>query len=115
MKNQLLSQVVRVYIGEQDQFHGGPLYAAIVGKFREIGIAGVTVFHGVEGYGSHGQLHTTRFENFFQGLPIVIEAVDIPDRVARALLVLDELIVDGLVTVHDVSATRYIKDQKPDH
>ena len=112
MRNQSKAQVLRVYIGEQDQYHGGPLYASIVGKLKDLGIAGVTVIHGTEGYGVHRQLHTVRFENLFVDLPILIEAVDIEERITIAVAALDEMIVEGLVTIQDVTAIRYIKDPK---
>lgn len=110
MKIKTQAQVVRVYVGEQDTWHGTPLYAAIVGRLKEIGIAGVTVMHGVEGYGAHGKMHTARFEVLFQGLPIVVEAVDVPDRIRLALGALDEMVTEGLVTVSDVQAIRYTVD-----
>ena len=114
MRTQSKAQLLRVYVGEEDQLHGGPLYVAVVGKLKELGIAGVTVFHGIEGFGSHGQLHTIRFENLFQELPIVIEAVDIEERITFAQAALDEILVEGLYIVQDVTATRFIKDPKPD-
>jgi len=46
MKTQYSAQILKVYVGEGDQYHGGPLYAALVVRLREAGIAGVTVLHG---------------------------------------------------------------------
>ncbi len=46
----------------------------------------------------------------FNGLPIVIDAVDTPERIAAALPILDEIVQDGLVTLSDVQAIRYRKD-----
>jgi PII-like signaling protein len=103
------ARVLRDYIGEQDQYKGGPLYAAIVKRFKDVGVAGVTVLHGIEGYGAHRQLHTQRLEVLFQGLPIVIEAIDTPDQIAIVLPVLDEMLTEGLVTYHDAEAIRYLK------
>jgi PII-like signaling protein len=112
MTNRLQAQVLSIYIGEQDSWHGGPLYAAIVARFRQAEIAGVTVLHGIEGYGGHRAIHTQRIEVLFQGLPVVVEAVDTPDRIATALAILDEMLIEGLVTVHDVTAIRYNKEPK---
>lgn len=109
MKQELQAQVLRVYVGEDDRWHGGLLYPALVEKLREAGIAGVTVVRGLEGYGAHAKLHTARIEVLFQGLPIVIEAVDIPERIAAALPLMDEMLAEALVTVHDVAAIRYTK------
>lgn len=114
MKQTTKAQMLRVYMGEQDHSHGGLLYPAVVARLRELGVAGVTVLHGVEGYGAHGKLHTARFENLFTDLPIVVEAVDIPERIALAAAALDELIAEGLVTISDVTAIRYTKDPHQD-
>ena len=110
MKQQTKAQELTIYIGESDHWKGSPLYAVIVNKLKEIGVAGVTVLHGVEGFGSSGKLHTDRFEVLFQQMPVVIHAVDAPERIAVALAVLDELLTEALVTVQDVQAIRYIKD-----
>jgi len=112
MKQQISAQVLTIYIGESDHYKGGPLYAAVVARLKENGIAGVTVLHGIEGFGAHGQLHTARFEVLFQGLPILIQAVDIPERITTVLALLDEMLTEALVTVHDVQAIRYMKDPK---
>lgn len=109
MKVKSAAKVLRVYIGEQDHHKGGPLYAAIVASLKEAGIAGVSVFHGIEGYGAHRELHTQRLEVLFQGLPIVVEAVDSPEQIDHALEVLDDILTEALVTVTDVAATRYLK------
>ncbi len=109
MKENINAQVLTVYIGESDHWKGGPLYAAIVDQLKDIGIAGVTVFHGVEGFGTSGKLHTSRFEVLFQHLPIVVQAVDIPDNIQRALDILDGMLTEATVTVQDVRAIHYTK------
>jgi PII-like signaling protein len=110
MKSESTVQVMRIYVGEQDNWHGKPLYAAIVIRLKECGIAGVTVFRGVEGYGSHHTVHTARIEVLFQGLPMVIEAVDLVERIVCARQVIDEMVTEGLVTIHDAHAITYAKD-----
>ncbi len=107
MRRQSKAQVLTVYVGEQDTWHGKPLYAAIVTRLKEAGIAGVTVLRGVEGYGAHHKIHTARIEVLFQGLPILIEAVDLEERIQAALPLLDDMLTEGLVTVTDVTAITY--------
>jgi uncharacterized protein len=107
MKHEFEAQVLSIYIGEDDKWHTGLLYPAVVERLKEQGIAGVTVLHGMEGFGAHAKLHTMRFEVLFQGLPILIEAVDTPEKIAAVLPILDEMINEGLVTVFDVHAIRY--------
>ncbi len=112
MRQQVQAQVLTIYVGDDDKWHGGLLYPAIVARLKEIGIAGVTVLHGMEGFGANAQLHTDRFDVMFRGLPVVITAVDVRERIARALPALEEMIEEGLVTVQDAHAIRFNKDPR---
>jgi PII-like signaling protein len=47
----------RSHISEADRDGGRPLYEAIVAKRRELKIAGVTVFRGLEGNGETAEMH----------------------------------------------------------
>lgn len=109
MRQTYSAQALTVYVSEDDHWHGEPLYAALVDRLNRAGLDGVTVFHGIEGYGAHHRVHTERIEALFQGLPIVVRAVDAPDKIAAALPLLDEMLTEALVTVHDVQAIRYTK------
>ncbi len=48
MKQEYAAQRLTIYLSERDQWRGGPLYAALVARLHEAGIAGVTVLHGIE-------------------------------------------------------------------
>jgi PII-like signaling protein len=98
---------VTIYVNSSDQWHGKPLYSAIVQLCQEQGIAGATVIRCVEGYGSHRQLHTTRFLELTQNLPVRIEIVDRSERIEPFLNLLDPMIGEGLVTIQNVHIRRY--------
>jgi len=53
------SDTLRIYIGESDTWHGKPLHMAILLMAREKGMAGATVFKGVEGFGANSRIHTS--------------------------------------------------------
>ncbi|MDR3709650.1 MAG: DUF190 domain-containing protein [Capsulimonadaceae bacterium] len=106
------ARVLRIYVGDQDQYRGGPLHAALVKGLRAIGLEEITVLHGVEGYGGHRELHTQRIEVLFQGLPVVIEAIDSPEQIELAQAVIDEILTEGLVVTCDVESVRYVKDSQ---
>jgi uncharacterized protein len=53
-------KLLRLYVSEQDQYHGKPLYEAIVARCQELRLAGVTVFRGLEGFGESSELHRQR-------------------------------------------------------
>lgn len=107
MKIEGEAQLVRVYIGENDTWHGKPLFEAIVLRAREEGLAGATVFRGMEGYGASSRVHTTRLLELSSDLPVVIELIDVHERIARFLPILDELVGDGLVTTQPVHVVTY--------
>jgi PII-like signaling protein len=102
VKNESEGLLVRVFLGESDTWHGKPLYEAIVERVREEGIAGATVLRGIEGFGAHSHLHTSRILRLSADLPIVVEIVDQPDRVDAILPLLDEMIPEGLITLEKV-------------
>lgn len=105
---------VRVYIGESDQWHGKPLFAAIVERCRAEGFAGATVLRGIEGFGAHSRIHTARILRLSEDLPIVVEIVDRPDRIERLLPMLDEMVREGLITIEDVHVLKYVTDRGTD-
>lgn len=99
--------LVRIYLGEADRHEGRPLYESIVRFLRDQGIAGATVFRGIEGYGANAHLHTSRLLRLSEDLPILIEAVDTEERIRAILPRLDALIADGLVTLERIEVVAY--------
>jgi len=99
--------LARIYVGEADRHHGRPLHQAIVEYLRDRGIAGATVFRGVEGYGASSRLHTSRILRLSEDLPLLIEIVDQEDRLRAILPELDEMIGDGLVTLERIEVMTY--------
>ncbi len=100
-------QLLRIFVGESDRWHGNPLYEEIVRRAREQGLAGATVLRGLEGFGAHSRLHTTRILRLSADLPIVIEIVDGAEKIAAFLPGLDELVTEGMVTLEKVHVIAY--------
>jgi uncharacterized protein len=107
MKLQGEGLLARIFIGESDRWEGAPLYEAIVQRAREKGLAGATVVRGIEGYGAHNFIHTTRILKLSEDLPIVIEIVDQKEKVEAFLPELDEMVAEGLVTLEPVQVILY--------
>jgi uncharacterized protein len=99
--------LARIYIGESDQWHGRPLYEAIVQRLRERGLAGATVLRGIEGFGAKQHLHTTRILRLSEDLPVLIEVVDQEDRLRAILPELDAMVGDGLITLERLEVIAY--------
>jgi PII-like signaling protein len=51
--------------------------------------------HGIEGYGVHKQINTARILDLSGDLPVVITAVDLPEKIEAVIPKLDEIIGDG--------------------
>jgi PII-like signaling protein len=97
-----------VFIGEDDQWHHKPLYTEIVHRARGAGLAGASVFRGLEGYGASSRIHTTRILSLSQDLPLAVVIVDSVERIEQFLPQLDELVSEGLVILDDVDVIRYV-------
>jgi PII-like signaling protein len=101
--------ILRVHISESDRCKGQPLFEAIVAKCRELKIAGATVFRGLEGYGETADLHRAHLLRHEQ--PIVIVIVDAPEKVARLLPAIEEMVDTGVLAASDVEMIRVQKQQ----
>ncbi len=106
-------KLLRIFIGESDTWHGKPLYEAIVLRLREEGLAGATVFRGIEGFGAHSRLHTARILRLSEDLPLLIEVVDNLEAIEKVLPILDEMVSEGLVTMENVEIVAYRANEEP--
>ncbi len=100
--------LVRIFIGESDQWHRLPLARALLERLRREGFAGATVFHGVAGFGANSVIHTASLVELSSDLPVVIEVVDDQAHIDRLLPILDEMVTGGaLVTVERARVVKY--------
>jgi len=104
-------KLLRIFIGESDRLHGRALYEVIVRTARELGLAGATVWRGIEGYGAASRIHTAKILRLSEDLPILIEIVDTEENIRAALPKLDALIEEagsgGLVTLEKAEIIKY--------
>jgi PII-like signaling protein len=105
--------LLRVFLGESDEWHGKPLYEAIVLKARELHLAGATVLRGPMGFGANSRLHTTKILRLSEDLPMVIEIVDSQEKIDELMPHIDEMVREGLVTLENVRVFRYRGNDEP--
>jgi PII-like signaling protein len=96
-----------VVVGENDTWHHRPLSSEIVHRAHAAGLAGASVFRGVEGFGASSLIHTARLLSLSEDLPVAVVIVDTAPRVRAFLPHLDGLVTDGLVTVDECEVIRY--------
>jgi PII-like signaling protein len=106
--------LLRVFAGESDVFENKRLYEAIVGKVRELGLAGATVLRGVEGFGAHSVVHRASLLEMSTDLPIVVEIVDTEEQIKRLLPSLEEMVHEGMITMEHVMILLYREGPAPD-
>lgn len=106
------SELLRVFIGESDRYGAKPLYEAIVEEARGRGMAGATVLRGTLGFGVHSRLHTAKVLRLSEDLPMVVEIVDKPERIAEFLPVLDKMVAEGLITLEKIKVIAYRHGEK---
>ena len=103
-------KILKIYVSEDSRYKGHNLYHAVLFKLKEMGIAGVTVTRGIEGYGKGKALHTARILTLSASLPIIIEAIDTAEQIEKAIPAVEEIVNEGLVMITDVHVIKYGKE-----
>ncbi|WUH92407.1 DUF190 domain-containing protein [Streptomyces sp. NBC_00433] len=96
-----------VLLGESARWHHKPVYTEIVHRAQRAGLAGASVFHGIEGFGSSSLIHTARLLSLSEDLPVAVVVVDTEERVRAFLPELDELVDSGLVLLDACEVVRH--------
>jgi PII-like signaling protein len=107
------AELLRIFIGESDRHQGKPLYEVIVLEARRRGMAGATVLRGIMGFGADSRMHTAKILRLSEDLPIIIEIVDKPERIADFLPDLDVMIKEGLITLERAKVIAYRYSDNP--
>lgn len=101
------AQRLTIMVGESDMWQHTPLYHEIVARAHGAGLAGASVFRGVESYGARNHIHTTRILSLSEDLPLAIVIIDTAQRIEAFLPQITELLAGGLVVIEDVRVVQY--------
>ena len=75
--NSTENSILKIYASSTDKIGFDLLYEHIVVLAKEKGIAGVTVYRGIMGFGlSNNQIESSRYWELTEKLPVVIEMID---------------------------------------
>jgi PII-like signaling protein len=104
----VVGQLLRIFVGEGDTWHGRPLHEAIVELLRREGVAGASVFRGIEGFGSHDEIHLAKIFSLRAKLPILIEVIDREEKIAGLIPRIDEMVREGAMTLERIEYRRFL-------
>ena len=105
------AKLLKVYIGESERYKNKPLYQYLVHWLKDKGIGGVTVNRGIEGYGRDKVLHTARFLELSSDLPMILEIVDLAEKIDPLIPEICAMVPKGLVFAADIQIYKYGKEQ----
>jgi PII-like signaling protein len=111
MKEQFQARMLRIHFGESDKWNGKPLYEAIVSKCQELGLAGATVYRGIEGYGASTRIHHASHWKLSRDAPVMLSVIDSEEQIAKLIPHLDEIVQDGLVAMSRVEVILYVRQE----
>lgn len=106
-KKEFEARMVRIHLSESDKWQNQPLYEAILAKCQELEICEVTVYRGLEGFGSSAKVHHARSWPFSKDAPIMVSVIDTESKVAALLPHLDAMVSEGIVAISDVHVVLY--------
>ena len=112
MKERFQGNMLRIHFGESDKWQGKPLHEAILAKCIELGISGVMVYRGIEGYGTSTRIRHSSHWIFSNDAPVMLSVVDTEEQIAKLIPHLDEMVEEGLVALSRVEVIRFSRSDK---
>ena len=116
MENNTEACVLKIFIGSTDQINQAPLFEYIVFQAKKEGIAGATVTKGIMGFGASSVIHSYKFWEVSDKVPLVVELVDEEDKIRSFYetirLQLEAMRYGCLVTMEKTNVLLYKSGEK---
>ena len=100
------ASLLRIHVCEGDKYGEQVLYEAIVNRCLALGLAGATVFRGLEGYGTTAEIHRKRL--LIRDEPVVIVIIDSEEKIRQALPILESMIDTAMIATSSVEVRRIL-------
>jgi PII-like signaling protein len=101
------AQLMRIFIGESDQWKDKPLHEELVRALRANDLAGVTVYRGILGYGAHRRIHKEKPLHLSHDCSVMLSIIDTEAKLQSFLPIVDQMVQEGLVVLSDVDIIKY--------
>ncbi|MFP4023256.1 MAG: DUF190 domain-containing protein [Thiohalospira sp.] len=111
MQNNKINKLLRIFVSSTDRISGDLLYEKIVYMAKEQNLAGATVLRGVLGFGASSVIHSSKFWELTEKLPMVIEIIDEDEKIINFYQqiepILKEMPKGCLATIDPVNVLLY--------
>jgi PII-like signaling protein len=97
---------VSIYVGQDHQYHGESVYAAILEFLFYHKVSGASVTRGIAGFGADHHMHTDRILVLTENLPMKVEFIETPEKVEELLPKLHEMVGTGLIEIQDTTIVK---------
>ena len=87
-----------VFLSEEDRVGHRRLQDLLLARARDLGLAGATIWRGVDGFGRSRRVRSARFPDADAALPVVVEVIDTPEATERFLEAVRELAPGSFIT-----------------
>jgi uncharacterized protein len=106
--------LLRIFMGEADQWHHQSLYQALIEAAKKQGLAGATVIRGILSYGARKVYHASHLLELSFDLPIIVEMIDTEEKINQFLPTVDEMVREEcLVTLEKLRVYKPQSKKKP--
>jgi PII-like signaling protein len=97
---------VTIYVGQDQKYHRDSVYAAILEFLFRSKVSAAMVTRGIAGFGADHHMHTDRILALTENLPMKVEFIETPEKVAELLPKLKEMASTGLIAMSDVEVIK---------
>lgn len=94
---------VSIYLNDDAQHHGIPVYTSLLDYLFHSGVYGATVLKGVAGFGSTHQIHSAHILEISDHLPIKIEFIETREKVDSLLPELEKRAGSGIIEIQETT------------
>ena len=100
-------EVLRICVSSSQFHRRQPVYEVIVEEARRRGLAGATVLKGNSGFILGGPLSTGSELGLPEGVPVIVEIIEAPEKIEPFMGFLEEILKEGSVARIPARARTY--------